>query len=79
MKRIFVLILMLAVCGVVLAQGITIHHGQFIGYKFVPRSWDFQRADGPTITVIVDPHGTMTVLEDGAFVGQRYDSCQVAD
>lgn len=79
MKRIFAVILMLVVCGAVLAQNIILREGQFVGYKFVPRSWDFSRGDGPTITVMIDPYGTMTVLEDHVYVGTRYDSCVVAE
>jgi len=81
MKRISIVLLaaLLVYACAAVAQGVTIREGQAVVYKFVPRSWEFARADGPTITVIMDPAGTLTVLENGVFIGQRYDSCQVAE
>ena len=79
MKRLLIAALLVALAFAAYAQGITLRDGQSVAYKFLPRHWDFIRADGPTISVIVDPAGTITVLENGAFIGQRYDSCVVAD
>jgi len=81
MKRKLQWLLIVLLCftvSIVMAE-VIIHPGQMVIYRFEAKSWEFQRADGPTLTVIIDPAGTLTLLENGMFVGQRYNSCQVAD
>ena len=70
MKRLLIVTLLLSGCAVAVAHNMP---------KFQAATWDFQRVDGPTISVIIDPNGNMTVLEDNNYLGQRYEACRVLD
>ena len=68
MKKLLVMVLLLLSCAIAWGHNVP---------KFQATFWDFQRPDGPTITVAIDPNGTMTVLEDNQFIGQRYEGCKL--